>query len=386
MRILTITLMAAVAGSLVGSAVAYLEVWADPDAAVLPENSASLAPSRAYDKGPRAQVDEPIFDFGTMQRGTKKSHTFMVMNAGAAPLTISVESKTCTCTVGEVTEGPIPPGAAGRVRLEWTAKGDSGPFRQSATILTNDPLNSRIELSFEGTVTAATGVAPPEFVFDKIAFGETKSAEVFVMAMLQDELTVRDPQLSDPLLRDNFDVQIEPVERASLPNPLAKAAVRITLTAKPGLPVGRFHQSLVLQTNLPEAEHLEIPVSGRVGGDISVHGTGWNEEEGVLVLGKVDSHEGRKTRLNVVVRGEEAANVKLEVKSVDPPELRVTIGEPKQFKPTLLHVPVDIEVPAGTRPMVRLSTAQGDEARIVLSTTHPSIKELVLGVRFAVER
>jgi hypothetical protein len=66
--------------------------------------------------------------------------------------------------------------------------------------------------------------------------------------------------------------------------------------------------------------------------------------------------------------------------------LKVTIGEPNQLRPTLLHVPMEIEVPAGTRPMVRLDTAQGEEGRVVLKTTHPTIKELVLGVRFAVER
>jgi hypothetical protein len=64
----------------------------------------------------------------------------------------------------------------------------------------------------------------------------------------------------------------------------------------------------------------------------------------------------------------------------------VTIGEPKQLRPTLLHVPVEIEIPAGTPPMVRLDTAQGEEGLVVLKTTHPTIPELTLGVRFAVER
>jgi hypothetical protein len=36
--------------------------------------------------------------------------------------------------------------------------------------------------------------------------------------------------------------------------------------------------------------------------------------------------------------------------------------------------------------MAYLGTAQGEEGRIVLNTTHPTIEELVLGVRFAVER
>ena len=63
----------------------------------------------------------------------------------------------------------------------------------------------------------------------------------------------------------------------------------------------------------------------------------------------------------------------------------MTLGEPKKLKDTLVHVPVTIEIPPGTRPMVHLDTAQGEAARIVFSTTHPKIKELSLAVRFAVE-
>ena len=93
------------------------------------------------------------------------------------------------------------------VKLEWSAKADSGPFRQTATILTNDPTQSQIELLVDGQILALSNVEPPEFLFDKLAVGETKSAQVYVMAMLQDELTVKDPQISDPTIRDKFDVK-----------------------------------------------------------------------------------------------------------------------------------------------------------------------------------
>jgi hypothetical protein len=106
----------------------------------------------------------------------------------------------------------------------------------------------------------------------------------------------------------------------------------------------------------------------------------------VLSLGKVKSSTGRRGRVNIVVRGAGAADVQLQVASRDPSELKATVGEAKKLRDTLVHIPVEIEVPAGTRPMVRLDTAQGEEGRVVLNTTHPTIKELVLGVRFAVER
>jgi hypothetical protein len=206
------------------------------------------------------------------------------------------------------------------------------------------------------------------------------------MAMLQDDLTVTDAVLSDPATRDRFDVKIDPVAAAELPNKAARKAVRVTVTTKPGLPIGRFNQWLSLRTNLPEAEKLEIPVLGRVVGELSVHGSSWNEEAGELIIGNVKSSEGGRGRVNIVVRGADAAGVKFATKSVEPPELKVTIGEPKQLREDLVHVPVEIEIPVNTRPMVHLDTAQGEPGRIVLSTTHPKIKELSIGVRFAVER
>jgi hypothetical protein len=137
---------------------------------------------------------------------------------------------------------------------------------------------------------------------------------------------------------------------------------------------------------MPEAEKLEIPIVGQIVGDIGVHGTGWNEEAGALKIGSVKSSAGSRSKLSVVVRGADAAATTFKVQSVDPPELKVTIGEPKKLKDTLVQVPLEIEIPAGTRPMVRLDTSQGEAGHIVLSTTHPKIKELAIGVHFAIER
>jgi hypothetical protein len=387
MRILTIVLIAAVVGISVGVAGAYIQVRVDPDAGTLPPGIAASDKIKSSDgDGPRAQVDEPHFKFGSMQRGTTRSHNFTIKNVGTGPLKLEVGQTSCKCTLGDVTGKPIPPGETTHVRLEWSAKSDQGPFRQTAIVLTNDPLQSRIELTIEGEILEASGVTPPDLMFDKVAAGESKSAQVYVMARLQDKLEVTSAELSDSATRDKFDVEIEPVEPGQLPDPSAKDGVRITVTAKPGLAVGRFDQWLALKTNMPEAEKLEIPVIGRVVGDISVYGTAWNEEQGVLTIGSVKSSEGKKAKVNIVVRGPDAAKVTFKVLSEDPSELNATIGEPKQLKETLVHVPVEIEVPAGTPPMVRLDTVQGDAGRIVIESSHPTIKELVLGVRFSVER
>jgi hypothetical protein len=91
-------------------------------------------------------------------------------------------------------------------------------------------------------------------------------------------------------------------------------------------------------------------------------------------------------KLNIVVRGDDAAKVSFGVQSCDPPEMKVTIGEPRKLRETLVQVPLEVELPPGMRPMVRLDTAQGEGGTIVLSTTHPKVKELSIGVQFAIER
>ncbi len=385
MRILSIILISAFVGTALGAAVGYVEERNNVGTGAIIDGATAATPLVSED-APRVQVEQPNYNFGILQRGYKKSHEFVIKNVGKQPLKLSVGHTTCKCTLGEVSDRPIQPGEATNVKLEWTAKSDAGPFRQTASINTNDPLASQVTLSVEGEVTEASSLSPTELAFGRISTGETKSAQMFIMAMLQDKLEVGEPQLSDEKTRDKFDIKVERVEKSELPNPTAKDGVRITLTTKPGLPVGHFNEWLAVTTNMPDADKIEIPVIGQVVGDISVRGIAWDEAQGALRLGSVESSKGKRDTLNLTVRGPEAGNVKFTVESCDPPELKVTVGEIKQLKPELVHVPLVIEVPPGTRPMVRLDTAQGEAGRIVLKTTHPSVPELVLGVRFSVER
>jgi hypothetical protein len=387
MRIISTIVLAALFGVLAGAAVAYVEVRSDPDARDKLAADVSVDAKTGEKIAPRIAVDQPHYDFGSMQRGTSKSHEFVIRNTGNAPLKIRNGGTTCKCTLSQLTEESIPPGGSTTVKLEWKAKADNGPFRQTATVLTNDPTNSSVELQVDGQILALSGVEPADFLFDKLSVGEKKTSTVYVMAMLQDELTIKDPQISDPTIRDKFDIKVEPVEKSALPNKNAKRGYRITLTTKGDLPVGRFHAWLSLETDLTDAKKLDIPIAGQVIGDVGVRGiTGWNEAEGILTIGSVKSSEGGHGTVNLVARGAGAADVKFALKSKEPEELKVTLGEPKKLSDTLLHVPVDIEIPAGTRPMVHLDTVQGEAAHIVFSTTHPKVKEVSLSVRFAVER
>src|SRR5690606_9238279 len=81
---------------------------------------------------PLVESDELVYHFGTMQKGTTKSHVFKFTNRGLAPLELKAGPSSCKCTMvdladAKLTEGqsaadkPIPPGGTVGVKLKWTA-------------------------------------------------------------------------------------------------------------------------------------------------------------------------------------------------------------------------------------------------------------------------
>jgi hypothetical protein len=191
--------------------------------------------------------------------------------------------------------------------------------------------------------------------------------------------------VSDDPQQKFFDVNVQPLSVDQLPDETAAAGVRLSVTAKEALPMGRFTYWLDLETSIPEVAKLTVPIVGQVVGDISIAGRGWSDELGVLRLNRVESDQGATADLNIIVRGKQAADIDFEVSKVEPPELVATLGEPKRYKDTLFHVPLKIEIRPGTRPMLHLNPNLHEPARVTLKTTHPQAPELVLDLRFAVE-
>src|SRR5262245_19382233 len=117
MRIISVIATWALVGVLVGAALAYVELRLDNDAiARLPGDVNDPNVVKANEVAARIEVDEPNFKFGAMQRGTHKSHEFTIRNIGQSPLKLRVGGTSCKCTLGEVSEKPLPPNETTKVK------------------------------------------------------------------------------------------------------------------------------------------------------------------------------------------------------------------------------------------------------------------------------
>lgn len=388
--VILILLLAAIAGAGLGTALGYIE-------ARLPEQPAqSTGSDKAEDDrpktGPIAQVPEKEFNFDRIEQGASMKHAFKIRNVGDAPLKVSVLKTTCKCTVGDLAKNEIAPGEETEIELEWTAKTAPGPFRHGATLSTSDPRLSTLELTVEGDVVASSTLQPAELLFGTVSASTSKSVSTILTSNLTDDAQILKHEFSDPEIGKQFKLEFTPLKKSEFPRPEALSGVKVTATFEAGKIIGPFFTWLTLHTNLKNAEKLTVPITGSVVGDISVFSPLWTPAQGVLRIGPVPSKSGKSVRLNLAVRGEHAVGTKLDVASVDPPELKVTLGEAKEMGKQLVHVPLTVEIPAGTRRMVRMSKIGGDEdstekgdGEIVLSTTHPDTTEVRMKVRFSVE-
>lgn len=340
-------------------------------------------------KGARAKVEggtEHFFE--PMIVGATKSHEFVVTNVGQQPLKLEVQGKpSCQCTQFDVPKEPIPPGESAKVFLEWKPKEFNADFHQIADVRTNDVDTPSIRFVIRGRVLQFARAVPGEITLNGISTHEERSTQVRVFGYTDEEVKIASHEFGDPQSAEHFDAHWEPLLGPDLAaEKFAKSGVLLTITAKPGLPLGTISQTIRLALEGPENRRLEIPIKGSVTSDISIlGGENFDKEKNVLKLGLVKGAQGSKTVMRVMFKGPHRSDAPLKILAVEPAEaLKVTLSEPNNQEKYVIYL-LTIEVPPGSPPVNRIASPQNKPGRIRIETPLPAFKELDLQVSFAVE-
>lgn len=357
--------------------------------AVIPPRSATPGDASPETRGiPKVVVEQEVFDFGTMDAKEEKKHAFVVRNEGDGLLEIENQGTSCKCAMSDFTTRTIGPGKSTKITLTWTAKEYFGPYEQRATIHTNDPEQPKITLAVKGRVTAALRSSPPEVVFSEMPAGQRVESKVYVFAYRSDELALTDVSLEDASTAEYFDVASSRLSAEQLAAEKdAKSGYELVITIKPGLPLGRFRQTILVDTNLPKDARLEIPIKGKVVSDFSIVGRDWNEERQTLSLGILPPGEGAERTLFLVVRGRYHRSIDVEVAEVFPPQLLTAeLGEPTGVgSGSVTRIPLRIRVAKESGSANYLGSRQTPSGHVILNTNHPQAPHIKALVSFAVE-
>ncbi len=388
-----VVILSAVLGSALGVGISWANFHDSPPLTTGARvGELGVSPSAPAQGRPKAAVDEPDFDFGAIERGTKAVHVFRVTNLGDAPLTLKAGGTSCSrCTIAELGKTRLDPGETADVKLEYLTTRAQPRFRQHASIVTNDPEQPRLDLTISGVLTSRYRVVPDDLVLSKISANETKTAEIKVYSYLTDEVGVENYEFTGKSSAPSFEAAIQPIPREQLNEPEVRSGCRVLVTVKPGLPLGPFRQTIRLELKMPGATPnpvIEVPIEGTIDSDISIVGRGWNSDLGRLSIGDVKSSEGAHRDLLFVVRGPYRHDVVIKPASADPSWLKVTVGEPTDLKTGaggVTQIPLSIEIPPGVPPVNHLGSEQGKYAEVILETTHSDVQQIRMYLQFLVE-
>jgi len=217
------------------------------------------ATAAAEESRPRIVLDEPVFDFGTVDRGARVDHTFGVPNRGGATLRIDHVKSSCGCTVVVLSEREIPPGGEARVAVSLDTARLGGRTTKTINLYTNDPDAPVVGLSLAGQVVADLVLAPAAIYLGHVRRGGTARGEVAI--------TSGRPGVSYAAER------VEPTGphvRARLESRADGPGQRLVVELDGDMPLGRFDEQVRLRTTSPREPLLTLPVFGSVEGDVLV--------------------------------------------------------------------------------------------------------------------
>lgn len=328
-------------------------------------------------------------DFGVMQLGATKSHTFKFRNAGKAALLIETKSTTCRCTISKLDRDVILPGQTADVTLEWTVDRLDPVFFQRAEIGTNDSEKPLVELSIRGRVLQSVISVPSAITLNRHSSSKAQTVRVILYSYDEPDLQIVGHELLNAETEEYIEVTTNvPVTADELSaDPHAKDAAAVLVNIKAGMPLGSVQEQIRLTTNFDEPNHIDVPIQGTIVSDISIVGPKFQSETNLLRLGPVKAERGVRQQLYVIVKGPYRDAVSLSLGIVDPSDvLQVTLSDRMEVRGGRFHkYPLIIAIPPGSPPTIRRGTKVSRYGEIEIETTHPEAQKVRVYVDFAVQ-
>ncbi len=199
---------------------------------------------------PRATVDGPAFDFGTVAEGKHVEHIFILKNNGDAPLTIGQVSTSCGCTVADISSRTVAPGKSAEIRVSFNSTNFSGIVSKNVLVQTNDPKMPVYTLTVKGTVFEEIEVTPKQLNLGEIKIGTRKDALIKVANKGKKPVILTSVKSTMP--------QVIAKTKKTTVKPGGEATINITVTPRND---DRFLGGYVtVNTNNPSKPEIIIPV------------------------------------------------------------------------------------------------------------------------------
>ncbi len=208
--------------------------------------------------GPKAEVVNPVYDFGTVLEGQRVTHSFAIRNAGTKDLIINGTKTSCGCTAAAPSTNRVPPGGESQISVTFDTHFQKGHRERTITVLTNDPATPNAMMTLQGDVKVEVEATPSEVSFGKVHYGTEETREVVISDLAQDNKAFSVGTLSNS--SKNIKVAQEPRKDG-------KPGVVLKVNLLKSMPIGQFDDSIDVANN---RSPVQVHVFGTVTGDLTL--------------------------------------------------------------------------------------------------------------------
>ena len=318
----------------------------EPDAASPAPVQVAQAPQQGGT--PRIAVDEPIFDFGRMEVGEKRDHTWTIRNMGDADLEIRNVRPSCGCTNTAVADDIVPPGGTTTLASTLDLPRQTGPVRKNIAIHSNDPQQGTLVVAFVGEATQAIVLDPPVITFQNIEQDEQASRTVEVRAT-EDDLSFQITGL-DFATGQAFGAETETVEEGR--------HYRVHVSTLPPMAGSHISDYLTIETDHDRVSSLRLTMVANVLSDIVT-------APDVLRLNAAHPEAIKRV---ILLRAGRVTEFTVTGVDLPDPDMEYTVNE---RQPGMLYIEVDNIVARpeldGTEVVVHLDAPSVPEVRIPIT-------------------
>jgi len=121
---------------------------------------------------PEMALDPPAIDLNELESGEKKSGEVRIWNKGGSDLIIERIQLSCGCAEADLASNTIKPGSFSICSISLHAVSGSGPKRESAILVSNDPLRPQVRLPISAFIGLSAVVNPTVVDFGRVSISD----------------------------------------------------------------------------------------------------------------------------------------------------------------------------------------------------------------------
>lgn len=140
--------------------------------------------------GPRIEIADAVWNFGTVTNAAELTHAFTLRNSGDADLEITGTKSGCDNCLRVRLETPrVTPGGTATLHCRLDLRGLDGPVSRTVTLESNDPERPVVLLELTGAAVACYQISPPQPVLDLSQGQRAVTVEIEALQPLRAPLT-----------------------------------------------------------------------------------------------------------------------------------------------------------------------------------------------------